>query len=472
MTRFTLFFFSGLLFCAAVAQAGVVRVVTGPNSFGQGYMFLDQDGVCKVATAGHVVKLADGGVVARITIVDEKGRTPELGAPIVLTSEPDLAVLPVIGANDPAVCGDGRLSAIGIARRIKETTSARIETTDGSGVVRVPVRWRAAAQDADGGSIFTVTPANADDRIVKGWSGSVVLDNDGLLGIVFEVDPASNEAYAVRADRIRELVDAARPQARTATQNMLTAAPVVSLAGTTPDPSHGPNDIYRAGDAAWNVVPAQGKISFLVTFTSSIHLRGVALTYASEQNVVVGVEVAASAAPGSQDWTSLNYCPIAAGDRSIRCNVVTSTVSRVRVTLKTNSDNALMLSGLSILQQSDQASASNCSNQAYDSAAKVSPASVACSSKNEAGSISDLNKVDATAAAAGKVIAADPAMAISYYLKGQELIQKATVDPTTGKLILPPGCVDAYQKYLELAPTGKYAQEVKGILALVAQAHK
>jgi hypothetical protein len=237
MTRFTLPLAACIFFCAAVAQAGVVRVVTGPNSFGQGFMFLDLDGICKVATAGHVVKLPDGQVISRITIVDEKGRTPELGAPIVLSSDPDIAVLPVIGANDPAVCGDGRLSGIGIARRIKETTSARIETTDGSGVVRVPVHWRAAAQDAEGGSIFTVTPANSDDRIVKGWSGSVVLDKDGLLGIVYEVDAAHNEAYAVRADRIRELLDAARPQTGSTAQSTLAAAPVVSLVGTTPDPS-------------------------------------------------------------------------------------------------------------------------------------------------------------------------------------------------------------------------------------------
>src|ERR1019366_1119152 len=98
MTRFTLFFTYGLLLCAAVAQAGVVRVVTGSNSYGQGYMFLDNDGICKVATAGHVVKLADGRVVFRITIVDERGHTPELGAPIVLSADPDIAVLPVIGA--------------------------------------------------------------------------------------------------------------------------------------------------------------------------------------------------------------------------------------------------------------------------------------------------------------------------------------------------------------------------------------
>ena len=30
--------------------------------------------------------------------------------------------------------------------------------------------------------------------------------------------------------------------------------------------------------------------------------------------------------------------------------------------------------------------------------------------------------------------------------------------------ILPPGCADAYHKYLELAPNGQFANDVAGIL--------
>ena len=43
------------------------------------------------------------------------------------------------------------------------------------------------------------------------------------------------------------------------------------------------------------------------------------------------------------------------------------------------------------------------------------------------------NRSDATVAAADKAIAADPTKPIPYYLKGQALIGKATVDPKTGK---------------------------------------
>ena len=76
------------------------------------------------------------------------------------------------------------------------------------------------------------------------------------------------------------------------------------------------------------------------------------------------------------------------------------------------------------------------------------------------------------AAAADKAIAADPTKADAYYIKGQALIPKATVDPKTQKIIAPPGCVEAYQKYLELAPKGPHAEEVKEILAGIGEQMK
>ena len=69
-------------------------------------------------------------------------------------------------------------------------------------------------------------------------------------------------------------------------------------------------------------------------------------------------------------------------------------------------------------------------------------------------------------------IAADPSKVDAYYIKGQALIQKATVDPKTNKITAPPDCVAAYQKYLELAPTGPHAEEIKGILQGIGESVK
>jgi len=101
---------------------------------------------------------------------------------------------------------------------------------------------------------------------------------------------------------------------------------------------------------------------------------------------------------------------------------------------------------------------------AYDEAAKVDPARAGVNLMNEAIIFSQMNNADAQVAAADKAIQVDPGRPILYYLKGQGLIAKADVDAKTGRYILPPGCAEAYQKYLELAPNGPYAADVKGIL--------
>ena len=110
-------------------------------------------------------------------------------------------------------------------------------------------------------------------------------------------------------------------------------------------------------------------------------------------------------------------------------------------------------------------------NAAYDSAAKAYPPGAWNNLKNEAVIFMNLGNGDAAAAAADEAIKVDPSQALPYYLKGQGLIQKATIDPATSKMILPPGCAEAYQKYLDLAPTGPYANDVKGILAEATQTH-
>ncbi|HEX3940877.1 MAG TPA: tetratricopeptide repeat protein [Acidobacteriaceae bacterium] len=106
---------------------------------------------------------------------------------------------------------------------------------------------------------------------------------------------------------------------------------------------------------------------------------------------------------------------------------------------------------------------------AYDNAAKLLPADAARFYFNEAVIMNRLGQADATVAAADKAIAADPTKPIPYYLKGQALITKATVDPKTQKITAPPGCAEAYQKYLDLDPTGQFANDAKAVLQQIGK---
>ena len=112
------------------------------------------------------------------------------------------------------------------------------------------------------------------------------------------------------------------------------------------------------------------------------------------------------------------------------------------------------------------------SQAAYEAAVKADPKNAAMYYGNEAIMMDRAGNVDATVAAADKAIAADPNKPIPYYLKGKALINKATVDPKTQKIVAPDGTAEAYQKYLDLAPNGPFANDAKAILAQLGAKQK
>jgi tetratricopeptide (TPR) repeat protein len=63
-----------------------------------------------------------------------------------------------------------------------------------------------------------------------------------------------------------------------------------------------------------------------------------------------------------------------------------------------------------------------------------------------------------------KSIAADPNRADAYFWKAQNYIGMASTD-SAGKIKAPEGTAEAYQKYLDLQPTGPHADEAKQMLA-------
>ena len=103
-------------------------------------------------------------------------------------------------------------------------------------------------------------------------------------------------------------------------------------------------------------------------------------------------------------------------------------------------------------------------NAAFDAAAKADPSNAAKYLRVQAIAFFNVKNFDAQVDAADLAIKADPDQAILYYIKADGLAQNARVDLETNKLVLPPGCADAFRKYLQLDPTGPHAAEVAKIL--------
>jgi len=106
--------------------------------------------------------------------------------------------------------------------------------------------------------------------------------------------------------------------------------------------------------------------------------------------------------------------------------------------------------------------------KSYNQAAQLDPAGAGMYYFNLGAILTNANTKNdsemrkAAADAFDKAIAADPTRADAYYWKGTNLIGAATLQGD--KMVAPPGTAEAFQKYLELQPTGPHAEEAKAML--------
>jgi tetratricopeptide (TPR) repeat protein len=101
----------------------------------------------------------------------------------------------------------------------------------------------------------------------------------------------------------------------------------------------------------------------------------------------------------------------------------------------------------------------------YALAAQTDPTASAQYYFNTGAVCTNAGKVDDAIVAFDKVIAADPNRADAYYWKGVNMIGKATLQGD--KMVAPPGTAEAFQKYLELQPTGANSDAAKQMLASI-----
>jgi tetratricopeptide (TPR) repeat protein len=102
----------------------------------------------------------------------------------------------------------------------------------------------------------------------------------------------------------------------------------------------------------------------------------------------------------------------------------------------------------------------------YTKAAQLDPAGAASYYFNVGAVYTNIGKADDAIGAFNKAIAADPTKAAAYYWKGINMIAKETIGKD-GKAVAPEGTAEAFQKYLELEPTGPLAQPAKDMLASI-----
>ena len=83
----------------------------------------------------------------------------------------------------------------------------------------------------------------------------------------------------------------------------------------------------------------------------------------------------------------------------------------------------------------------------------------------------NIGNVEGALHACDKALAADRSKADAYFIKGSLLVADNKTD-RNGKITAPPGTVEAHRKYLELAPNGAHANDVRQMLGYLRIAPK
>lgn len=101
--------------------------------------------------------------------------------------------------------------------------------------------------------------------------------------------------------------------------------------------------------------------------------------------------------------------------------------------------------------------------QAFNQAATVDPINAGRYYFNAGAEMTNKGQVDEANTMFDKSIQADPNFSEAYYQKGVNLLGKAKMDGN--KIVAPEGTQQAFEKYLELEPEGRFAQSAKEMLA-------
>ncbi len=97
----------------------------------------------------------------------------------------------------------------------------------------------------------------------------------------------------------------------------------------------------------------------------------------------------------------------------------------------------------------------------FKKAIELDPTQAGLAFSNEAVIFYNSNQSDAALKYAVKAIAADPSNSNAWFIKAMCLMNMASVDPKTGKVVPAPGTIAAFKKYIALDPNGPNVGEAQ-----------
>lgn len=308
------------------ASAETVMLSRGDDTFGQGWLFLDGSGNCRIATPRHVIEAADGTLTTP-DLLDSFGRLHPTANPVpAADADLDLAFLTVGGPITQEPCSRDRVQATPLQPIIDRIKQATLEITTPTERQSITVAFRALSRDSEGGKIIALSAIDAGASLQKGMSGGTIMHNGRPIAMLYEVDPDEGIGVALRYDQIavelQKISGGAKPQ----TQHNL---PFQSLMLTKGRISKRDSSIgaFLAETSPLYLSPTDDRVTLLVDMDGLSNISGIRLSGQgmSDQGALI-VETDTD----GQGFVPGTRCELS---NETICGMSTRRVSRLRLTL-------------------------------------------------------------------------------------------------------------------------------------------
>jgi hypothetical protein len=310
-----------------------VRLVLGGDLTGQGWMFRDRSGVCRIVTAGHNV--ASDGKLRAPAAIDASGAEFATSNPVWPDPSIDIGFLV---ARSARACPRYGLDADGIDSRLASSPQGSIVVVRNQATDTIAVRLRQRSMDAVGGRILLFDPVD-NSLLTQGISGAAILDSSGRpLGIEYSKERDDGRLNAIRLDVVAGLLDVRVLSAAATDASYISGWSVQN--GRSADPARGPEQSLARSGEGWSVSTDRGYVMLTVRFKSPQSLSAVAMALSSKgPGGVQDIQVQVPADGSAQEvrWNIAGRCPVPPGGTALRCAFSQqSAVSDVRVVLRTS----------------------------------------------------------------------------------------------------------------------------------------
>jgi len=329
----------------ATALAETIMLARGDDTFGQGWLFLDASGQCRIATPRHVLETTDGLLTAP-DLLDSFGRLHPTEAPVAAADDAlDLAFLTVRGAIAKAGCSRDRVRLTPLQPIIDSIKQATLEITTPTERQSLAVAFRALSRDAGGGRIIALSTVDPNATFQKGMSGGTVMHNGRPIAMLFEVDTDQAIGVALRYDVIAaelQRLGAGPSQVRPAAAATRAYKNLVLLNGRI---AHKDTSIgsFLSGASPLHLAPLKGRISLILDMNGLADITGVRMSgkgLAGMGALIVEVDNGGGFVPGA-------LCELA---EDTVCSMSPRRASSLRLSLKGAQDALYTIETLEIIK--------------------------------------------------------------------------------------------------------------------------